>query len=53
LIAAFADLAATLFEGYMMAKMLKRLLPCAPVEIDGINQRFVDVENGGLRHITP
>ena len=50
LITALADLATRLFEGHIVAEPGQCLLPRARVQIDGIHQGAVDVENGSLGH---
>ena len=50
LVAAFAYLAARLLEGHTVAELLERVLPGAGVQVHGIDERTVDVEDGGFCH---
>ncbi len=50
LIAAFADLTANVRERDLVSEMLKGLLPCLGVQIDGIEQRAVNIENNRVYH---
>jgi hypothetical protein len=52
LVAALADLAAGLLEADVVAEIHHRFVPCERVKIDGVDQRPVEVEDGGFRQIT-
>ena len=47
LVTPFTNLTASLFEGHRVTKLDQRLLPCARVQVDGVDQGSVDIENGG------
>ena len=48
LVAALADLAAGLFEADVVAELRDRFVPGERVQIDGVEQRSVEVEDGGF-----
>ena len=52
LVATFADLAAGLLERHIMPEFAQRLLPRARMEVDGVNESSINVEDRGFRHVT-
>jgi hypothetical protein len=50
LVAALADLTSHLLEGHAMAEVFQRFLPCHCVEVDGIDQGAIDIEDCGFGH---
>jgi hypothetical protein len=53
LVAALADLTARLLECHVMTEFDQCLLPRARVQVDGIDQRPIDVEDGSFGHGCP
>jgi hypothetical protein len=52
LVASLADLAPRLLEADVVTELSHRFMPCERVKIDGIQQRPVEIEDGGVRHFT-
>jgi hypothetical protein len=52
LVATLADLAAGLLEADVVAELRHGFVPCDRVEVDGIEQRPVQVEDSGFRQFS-
>jgi hypothetical protein len=44
-------LASDLFEGDVVAELYHRFVPSKSVQVDGVQQRPVEIEDGGFRHL--
>src|SRR5581483_4217441 len=51
LVAALADLTSRLLEAHIVAKLHKRFVPSERMQIDGVQERPVKVEDGGFGHL--
>jgi hypothetical protein len=50
LVATLTDLAPSLLEAHVMAELHHRFVPCEGVKIHRVQERPVEIEDGGFRH---